>query len=140
MKHQSPATKLAKRIILGKNKPTPLLLFLCWFTIIWSVICAFFMFAFGAFELIKPSENAIAGIENFTPKFSFIYGSLHLISLLSAILMYRLKKIGFFLYFFSNIAMVVLPTFYLKEKVNYFLVAITLVLIGLFASQIKKMS
>ena len=133
--------RLAKRIVLGKNKPTPLLRFLSWGTIIWSTICALFLLGTGIFELMFESkDNSQININNLPSKFLFIYAFTHLISILSGILLYRLKKIGFYLYFLSNITMVVLPTFYIGEKVNYFIVSITLIIIGLFTTQWKKLS
>ena len=136
---KNPGIRLVKRIVLGKNKPPSLLRFLCWFTILWSTLCALFMFGIGGYELITKTEtNSIDLIKNFTTKFYFYYGSLHIISIGSAILMYRLKKIGVYLYTLSNIGMIVLPYFYLGEKTNYLLVGITLILIGLFLSQWKK--
>ena len=61
-------------------------------------------------------------------------------SLISAILLYRLKKTGFYLYLLSNLVLVILPYFYLKSLTNELIPIIyTLTMIGLWATQFKKL-
>lgn len=135
-------TKLAKQVILGKNKPTPILRFLCWFTLIWDSLLALYFGGSGlVFLLSQESFSANPILKDFTKEFCFTLAGLHVVSLFSATLMYRLKRNGFFLYLFSNLAMVVLPFFYLKGyTADYIVVVFTLTLIALFASQYKKLS
>lgn len=136
------ATKLAKRVILGKNKPTPVLRFLCWLTLIWDALLALYFGGSGlVFLLSQGSFSTNPILKDFTKEFCFTLAGLHLVSLFSAALMYRLKRNGFFLYLFSNLAMVILPFFYLKGyTADYVVVVFSLILIGLFASQYKKLN
>ncbi|MEN8928557.1 MAG: hypothetical protein ABF242_06155 [Flavobacteriales bacterium] len=133
--------KLAKKIILGKEKPAPILRFLCWFTIIWDSLIALWMAGSGVLITIKKEtflENEI--LKDFTSEFCFVFAFLHAISLLSTILMYRKKRIGFSLYVISNIAMLVALFIYIENfRSDYLTVTFTLVLIGLFATRLKKM-
>lgn len=134
--------KIAKKVVLGKNKPTPILRLLCWFTLIWDALVGLYMVTNGLLVSINGnsfSEESM--LSDFTQQFSFTYAILHGVSLFSAILMYRLKKNGFILYCVANIAMVV-STFIFVEtlQASYIQISFTLVMIGLFATQLRKMS
>jgi len=133
---------LAKRIILGKNKPSAFLRFLCWFSIIWDVLLALYMLATAVVILIRGAqfrENSM--LQDFTTKFCFTYAILHGVSLLAAILLYRQKKFGFWLYLISNVGLVVSTFIFLDTlKADYVQITFTLVMIGLFGSQWRKLS
>ena len=133
---------VAKRIVLGKNKPTPILRFICWFTIIWDLLIMLYMLGSGLFILVSGGniwENSL--LKGFSQNFCFFYAALHGGSLLSAILMYRLKKSGFILYSISNITMVVSTYIFIETlRADYFQIGFTLLMIGLFATQLKKLS
>ncbi len=133
---------VTKRIVLGKNKPTPILRFLCWFTIIWDIAIGIYMGATGVIFMIRGenfSENSM--LKDFTQNFCFTYAALHGVSFLAAILMYRLKRNGFILYSIVNIGMVVSTFIFVESlRADYVQIAFTLIMIGLFATQLKKLS
>ena len=133
---------IVKKIILGENKPTPILRFLCWFTIVWDTIILLYMVVSGLIFMIKIgdfSNNEL--LKDFNQEFCFTYAFVHGISLLSAILMYRMKRIGFFIYTATNIAMLVVLFIYIDGfRSDYLIVTFTLFMIGLFATRLKKMS
>lgn len=133
---------LAKRIILGKNKPSAFLRFLCWFSIIWDVLLALYMLATAVVILIGGAqfgENSM--LQDFTTKFCFTYAILHGVSLLAGILLYRQKKFGFWLYLISNVGLVVSTFIFLDTlKADYVQITFTLIMIGLFGSQWRKLS
>lgn len=133
---------LVKRIILGKNKPSAFLRFLCWFTLIWDALLVLYMLATAAIILIRGSqfsENSI--LQDFTTQFCFTYAALHGLSLFAAILIYRQKKFGFWLYLLSNVALVVSTFIFLETlQADYIQITFTLVMIGLFGTQWKRLS
>lgn len=133
--------QFVKNIILGKNKPKPLLRFLCWATLIWDVFMAGYMLATAVVILIRGSEfTEKTVLQDFTAKFCFTYAILHILSLISAILLYRQKKIGFWLYSISNIGLVISTFVYLQElKADYIQIGATAIMIGLFATQWNKL-
>ena len=133
---------LIKRIVLGKNKPSPFLRFICCFSMIWDVLLALYMLATAVIILIRgPQFPANSILQDFTAKFCFSYAILHGVSLLAAILLYRQKKIGFWLYLLSNVALVVSTFIFLKTlKADYIQITFTLFMIGLFGTQWKKLS
>jgi len=135
-------TKIAKRIILGKHKPAPILRFLCWFTLVWDTIIALYMAGSGVVFMIKNIDFSSHSIlKDFNQEFCFTYAFLHAVSLFSAILMYRMKRLGFFIYTGANIAMLVTLFVYLEGfRSDYLIVAFTLLMIGLFATRLKKMN
>ena len=133
--------RLAKRIILGKEKPPVMLRTLSWFTIVWSLLIALFMIGAGLYAYLESdflSQNS--ELADFTPKFCFSYATLHGLSLISGILTYRKKLSGFYLYLISNVLMVILP-FVLLNDARFELVPVvfTLIMIGLYFTQVKKM-
>ena len=133
--------KLAKKIILGKEKPAPILRFLCWFTIIWDSLIGIWMAGSGLVFMIKkePFTNNDL-LKDFNQEFCFTYASIHLISLFSAVLMYRKKRNGFFIYAAANIAMPVTLFIYVEGfRSDYLIVVFTILMIGLFATRLKKM-
>lgn len=133
--------RLAKRIILGKEKPPVILRVLSWFTIIWGVLVAIFMVGAGIYAYIESDFlSHTNGLADFTPKFCFSYATLHGLSIFSGILTYRKKLSGFYLYIISNVLMVVLP-FVLLNNAQFELipVAFTLIMVGLYSTQYKKM-
>ena len=133
--------RLAKRILLGKEKPPVILRTLSWFTIIWSSLIAVFMIGAGLYAYLESDFLAQnSELADFTPKFCFSYAALHGLSLISGILTYRRKLAGLYLYIVSNILMIILP-FVLLNNAQFELipVAFTLILVGLFLTQVKKM-
>lgn len=133
--------RLAKRIILGKEQPPVVLKYLSWFTIVWSFLIAIFMVLAGFYAYLEnDSISAIDGLSDFTPKFCFSYATLHGLSLFSAILTYRKKKLGLYLYIITNTLMIILLFVLLNtEQFEIIPVIFTLVMIGLFLTQAKKM-
>jgi len=140
--NKKQTAKIAKSVILGKNKPTLILRFLCWFTIIWDgVLMLYFMGSGLVFWISKVSFEDHPLLHGFTKEYCFTLAIIHFISLFAAILMYRLKKNGFYIYIVANISLVVAPFYYLESiQVDYIVVVFTLAMIGLFASQFKKLS
>ena len=135
-------TQLAKKIILGKHKPAPILRFLCWFTLIWDTIIGVYMLGSGlVFMLKNETTSGYEFLKDFNQEFCFTYAFLHAISLFSAILMYRMKRIGFFIYTGANLAMLVTLFIYIKGfRSDYLIVTFTLLMIGLFATRLIKMN
>ena len=132
---------IAKNIILGKHKPAPILRLLCWFTIIWDTVISVWMLGSGLLFIVKNegfTNNDL--LKDFNQEFCFTYAFIHGVSLLSAILMYRMKRIGFFIYTASNIAMLVTLFIYIERfRSDYLIVTFTLLMIGLFATRLKRM-
>jgi len=60
-------------------------------------------------------------------------------SLTGAILMWKLKKIGFHFYAFSNLIMLFLPTLILDITISWYAIFFTLSFIGLYAFHLKFM-
>lgn len=133
--------RLAKRIVLGKEKPPVVLRVLSWFTIIWSSLIAIFMIASGLYAYLESDFLAQnSALADFTPKFCFSYATLHGLSLFSGILTYRKKLSGLYLYIITNVSMVILPFVLLNnQQFDIVPVAFTLIMIGLYFTQIKKM-
>ena len=134
--------KIVKYLILGKHKPTPILRVLCWFTIIWDTLIAVYMAGSGLLFLMESqsfSNNEL--LKDFNQEFCFTYSFIHGISLISAILMYRMKRTGFFIYVTANIAMLITLFIYIERfRSDYITVSFTLIMIGLFATRLKKMT
>lgn len=133
--------RLAKRIILGKQKPPVVLRVLSWFTIIWSFLIAVFMAGAGLYAYLESDFlSQTNGLADFTPKFCFSYATLHGLSLFSGILTYRKKLSGFYLYVITNVLMVILP-FVLLNNAQFELIPVvfTLIMIGLYFTQYNKM-
>lgn len=141
MEIKKPAS-FVKKIILGKNKPAPILRFLCWFTIIWDILITVYMAGSGLVFLMESqsfSNNEL--LKDFNQEFCFTYAFIHGISLLSAILMYRMKRIGFFVYAIANSAMLITLFMYVERfRSDYITVTFSLIMIGLFATRAKKMT
>ena len=135
-------SSLIKRIVLGKNKPSSFLRFLCWFTLIWDSLLILYMLATGIIILIRGSQfSEDSVLQDFTTQFCFTYAALHGFSLLAAILLYRQRKFGFWLYLVSNVVLVVSTFLFLETlKADYIQITFTLVMIGLFGTQWKRLS
>lgn len=60
-------------------------------------------------------------------------------SLTGALFMWKLKKIGFHFYAFSNLIMLFLPTLFLDITISWYAIFFTLSFIGLYAFHLKFM-
>lgn len=64
---------------------------------------------------------------------------LTLISVIGAILMWKLRKIGFHFYAFSNLALLFAPTLVLGITISWYAIFFTLSFLGLYAFHLKFM-
>jgi hypothetical protein len=146
MENNKAGVRLAKRIILGKQKPPVVLRSLSWFTIGWSTLIGLFMVLAGVYAYIENADlTKIDALNDFTAKFCFSYAILHGLSIFSGILTYRKKRSGFYLYCISNISMVILPyillnvSFLEDSQSTLIPIVFTVIMIALYLTQIKKM-
>ena len=105
--------RLLKRIVLGKKKPSRFLRILCWFNMGWSSLMIIYYSIVGL--LIKTAfihDNVLSTIGG---KYFFVYALLHAFALLGTILIWRLKKIGFYIF---SISTIIMPFLYLAMTWN----------------------
>jgi hypothetical protein len=76
-----------------------------------------------------------AGWEYYAPSFL-----LTLLSLSGAILMWKLKKIGFHLYAAANLALLFIPTLVVGIPISMVAIAITIIFISMYAVNFKHLS
>lgn len=142
MTKQAKGTRLAKRILLGKQKPNKFMIILTWFSIGWSTLCGIFFLLAGVYALIDYNHiKSMDALKDYTPKYCFSIALLHGLTILSALIMYRMKSLGFYLYTGISIVMLMLPFFFLNiTNFSFIPFVFTFVMIGLYATQLKKMS
>lgn len=106
--NEGKVKKVAKQVILGKEKPPFLLRTVCSITFTWSGIMMLFLSLSGLVAFISGKD--LFDIEMFqgtTPKLFLSYAALHFLMILGAVLMWRLNKSGFYLYTFASITTLV---------------------------------
>ncbi len=98
--------RLAKRLILGKNKPPFFLRIVSWAFIIWSLLMTiYFLFNSLFHKFGVTQENADDNIDENTSKFFITYAFLHFIAMIGSILLYRKKLTGFYIFSITTILM-----------------------------------
>ncbi len=141
MTKKKAGARLLKRIILGKTPPPKFIKSLTIFTIIWSSILGLLFGLLGIYAWIdKEYLQETIQFNDFTPKFCFSYALLHALSIIGAVLIYRLKRNGFYLYTIANICMVILPFFMLNNyEITLIHAGFTVIMILLYLTQLKKL-
>lgn len=134
--------RLLKRIILGKKKPPFFLRMMCVINFVWSSLMVLY---YGSLALIISIKGAaIKGgyfddLINYGAKMYLVLVVLHLFALLGAVLMYRQKRTGFYVYSFA----VILMPLYMLVNVTFSEVIIMFassgIMIGLFALNYKPL-
>lgn len=128
--------RLFKRIALGKNKPPMFLRVLCWVNMGWSTLMLLYHLFIGvvmsvsAFKLSNFDDeiDAIGG------KYFFTYALLHAIAIFGVILMWRLKKTGFYIFTGATALMPFLYSIMAKQlNIELTLLLFSAAAIGLFA-------
>jgi len=140
--------RLLKRIILGKNKPSMFLRILCWFYLGWSLLMIIYYGSVGL--LISSSAIHDKAFEAIGGKYFFVYACLHALAFIGVVFMWRLKKIGF--YIFSTPTFV-MPFLYLlmtwdwreglsekSNKIELLIFLFSIISIGLFALNWKSLN
>ena len=140
--------RLLKRIILGKNKPPIFLRTLCWFFLGWSLLMIIYYGAVGL--LIRTSAIHEAAFKEIGAKYFFIYTCLHALAFIGVVLMWRLKKIGFYIF---SIPTFILPFLHLlmtwnwreslsekSNKIELVIFLFSIISIGLFAVNWKSLN
>ena len=140
--------RLLKRIILGKNKPPLFLRFLGWFYLGWSVLMVIYYGTVGL--LISTSAIHDATLESIGGKYFFVYACLHALAFLGAVFMWRLKKIGFYIF---SIPTFIMPFLHLlmtwkwteslsekSNKIEPIILFFSIISIGLFAVNWKSLN
>ena len=133
--------RLIKRIVLGKKKPPMFLRVLCWFNLGWSALMTFY---YGIVGILLASDfiqdellEAIGG------KYFFVYSCLHIAAFIGTILIWRMKKLGFYLF---SIPTFIMPFLFLimtwkwsdgldtkSSKIELVTFLFSIITIGLFA-------
>ena len=140
--------RLLKRIILGKNKPPLFLRILTWFYLGWSLLMTLYYGAVGL--LISASAIHDTTIESIGGKYFFVYAFLHALAFIGAVLMWRLKKIGFYVF---SIPTFIMPFLHLlmtwnwteslsekSNKIELIILLFAIISIGLFAINWKSLN
>jgi len=140
--------RILKRIILGKNKPPHFLRLLCWLYLGWSLLMVLY---YGAVALlIRSSAIQDLALEAIGAKYFFVYGCLHALAFIGVIFMWRLKKIGFYLFSAPTFVMPflhLLMSWSWKEglseksnKIELIIFLFSIISIGLFAVNWKSLN
>ena len=140
--------RLLKRIILGKNKPSMFLRILCWFYLGWSLLMILYYGAVGL--LISTSAIHDTEFEAIGGKYFFVYACLHALTFIGVVFMWRLKKIGFYIFLTPTFVMpflYLLMTWNWKEslseksnKIELVIFLFSIISIGLFAFNWKSLN
>jgi len=132
--------RLLKRIILGKKKPPMFLRVLCFINLGWG---ALMIIGFGIVTLLLGlsmlDESEVAPMDT---KYFMVYTCLHIVAFVGVILMWRMKKLGFYLFSISTIIMPFL-LFIMKhewDKDFQIILPFSLLAIGLFAINWKSLN
>lgn len=140
--------RLLKRIVLGKKKPPLFLRILCWFNLAWSALMAAYYGLVGV--LVATSFIHDKVFETIGAKYFFVYAGLHLIAFIGVVFIWRLKKLGFYLF---SISTLVMPFLYLLmtwnwsenlaekwNKIEPLILIFSVITIGLFAINWKSLN
>lgn len=134
--------RLLKRLILGKKKPPFFLRMMCVINFVWSSLMVLY-YSIVAF-VISFEGNVLNGgyfddLKSMGSKVFMVLVVLHLFALLGAVLMYRQKRVGFYIYSFAEILM----PLYMLVNVSYseilIMFASSAIMIGLFALNYKTL-
>ena len=132
--------RLLKRIVLGKKKPPMFLRVLCFINFGWG---ALMITGFGISTLLL----GLAILEESTlypmdTKYCAVYTCLHIVSFIGTIFMWRMKKLGFYLFSAATIIMPFL-LFIMKQEWDRdfkIILPFSLLSIGLFAFNWKSLN
>jgi len=140
--------RLLKRVILGKKKPPLFLRVLCWINMTWSLLMVVYYGTVGILIVTSFMHDKV--FEEIGGKYFFVYTCLHALAFIGAVLMWRLKKIGFYIF---TIATGIMPFLYLLmtwewtetlankwNKIEPIILLFSLVTIGLFALNWKSLN
>lgn len=140
--------RLLKRIILGKNKPSMFLRMLCWFYLGWSLLMIIYYGSVGL--LISTSAIHDTVFETIGGKYFFVYSCFHALAFIGVVFMWRLKKIGFYIF---SIPTFFMPFLYLlmtwnwreglsekSNKIELVIFLFSIISIGLFAFNWKSLN
>jgi hypothetical protein len=137
-------------IQIPEKKPSrpQLLSILCVLTFIGSGLSAFSYLVFGVYytDMIRIMELYYAGAEEFNfllnaPRDFFVYSFiLSAVSLLGAMFMWHLRKIGFHIYTVAQLISLVLPSLYFAGDANPLLnIMLTALFVYLYARNLQYM-
>lgn len=119
------------RLVIGSTAPPLYLKVLSWGFITWSMAMIFY-FMFISIVIRIGSLNEIN--DPLASKYNFTYAIVHCFALLGAILMYRQKAFGFWIF---GIATILMPFWeliiYHRMEMNWLILSISLISIGLYA-------
>lgn len=133
--------RMLKRIALGRNKPPFFLRILCWANLGWSFLMVIYNFFIGIVMNISALkvQNFDSEITRMGGKYFFTYAVLHLIAMFGVLLIWRIKKSGFYIY---TISTAIMPFLYLlmarQIKIELTLLLFSALSIGLFALNWKQ--
>ncbi len=136
--------RFVRRLLFGKETPPKLLKLLCWILFSWDVLILvgslglMSMFLFIP-KVIQKNKGLSDTFGDAGPRFFMTFAILHLVSIVGVLQMWRLRSTGFYLILVSNFTMLAMPYLLLDEKdFSWQLATATAILVGLFASQLKK--
>ena len=140
--------RLLKRIILGENIPPLFLRILGWFYLGWSLLMILYYGAVGLLINTYAIHDTI--LESIGGKYFFVYACLHTLAFVGVVFMWRLKKIGFYIFTIPTFIMPflhVLMTWSWAEtlseksdKVERIIFLFSIISIGLFAINWKSLN
>ncbi len=112
--------RLAKRLILGTKKPPFFLNIVSWVFIGWSLLMVIFnLFVSLTYKIGNTfSSDEYIGNELW-PKYFMTYSGLHLVALIGAILMYRKKLTGFYIFTVVTLLMPFWEYLIFQEKFKF---------------------
>ena len=127
--------RLLKRIALGKNKPPFFLRTLCWIGMTWEILMILYWLFVGiAFYLPTFGLRSTGVITGLGAKYFFTYAVLHAIALFGILLMWRVKKTGFYIYAVVTGIMPFLQMIMARQiRIDLTILLFSGVAIGLFA-------
>jgi hypothetical protein len=109
---------LIRRMILGKKKPPFILRWLCTATFVWSSFFLLLSLIFMLFGDMVTKGESFRDFKEAGATFFLIYSIINGATLFGAILMWRLKKTGFYLYAAGAAVGVILP-FYMIDHIEF---------------------
>jgi len=140
--------RLLKRIVLGKNKPPMFLRILCWFNLGWSTLMIIYYGFVGV--LIASDFIQDEAFDEIGSKYFFVYTCLHITAFVGAIFMWRMKKLGFYLF---SIPTLIMPFLFLimtwkwsedlatkSGKIELITFLFSIITVGLFAINWKSLN
>jgi uncharacterized membrane protein len=121
------------KLILGKQQPSFLLKWTCYFFLAWDTLMIIFYLFIGIGKSLMKMSDKYQDMQNF----GYVYSLLHVISLIGVILLWRKKLTGFYIFTVANLGMLAF-IFVFKRTVlisSWEIIAIifTFCAIGIFA-------